>query len=86
MMSIPLQSLVVYVVVALCAVYSVWLFLPASLKRRIATALMARSSRLRSSRRLQALAKKQSGCGSGCDSCSPAKPVREQKIQLFRRR
>jgi hypothetical protein len=86
MMTLPLQSLVVYVVVALCAVYSVWMFLPASLKRRIATALMARSSRLRSSRRLQTLAQKQGGCGSGCDSCGPAKPVREHKIQLFRRR
>ncbi|MFI5445419.1 DUF6587 family protein [Polaromonas sp. UC242_47] len=86
MMTIPLQSLVVYTVVALCAVYSVWIFLPASLKRRIATALMASSSRLRSSRRLQTLAQKQGGCGSGCDSCGPAKPVQEHKIQLFRRR
>lgn len=86
MMSLLLQSLLVYTVVALCAVYSLWVFLPAGLKRRLATDLMVRSSRLRSWRALQVLAQKQGGCGSGCDSCDPAKPVQEHKIQLFRRR
>ena len=81
-----MQDLLVYALVGLCAVYSVWLFLPASLKRRAAQALIARSPGLAASRWLQKMAQ-QTG-GSGCDSCSnaPTKAVNEHKIQIFRRR
>jgi len=83
-----MQDLVVYAVVALCTVYSVWVFLPASLKRRAAAALMASTPRLRTSSRLQKLAAQGGGCGTGCDNCgsSAAKPTADgHKIRLFRR-
>lgn len=88
MMPPSLVAWVVYAVVALCAAYSFWMFLPGSLKRRIATALMASMPRLRASHRLQKLAAQGGGCRSGCDSCgsSPAnQPAHEHKVQLFRR-
>jgi hypothetical protein len=84
----PLEALLVYAVVMLCTLYCLWAFCPASLKRRAAAALMAKFARLRASRKLQSLAQKQGGCGAGCGDCgsSPARPVREHKVQLFRRR
>ncbi|RZJ26510.1 MAG: hypothetical protein EOO54_02555 [Haliea sp.] len=83
----PLQNLVVYAVVAVCALYSLWIFLPAALKRRLAAALMARSQRLAGWRFLQRAAQPAGGCGSGCGSCdSPAPPAREHRVQLFRRK
>lgn len=88
MMPTPLEALLVYAVVVFCALYCVWAFLPASLKRRAATALVKRSPRLAASRRLQKLSQGDSGCGSGCDTCgsNPAKPVQAHKVQMFRRR
>jgi len=81
-----LQDLLVYAVVALCALYSLWVFLPAVLKRRLAAALMARSARLAGWRFLQRAAQQPGGCGSGCGSCDspPATPAHEHKVQLFR--
>ena len=70
MMGTLLQSLLVYAVVACCTVYAAWTLAPASLKRFVATALMARSPYLRSSRRWQAWAQQKGGCGSGCSGCS----------------
>ncbi|MGH8819662.1 MAG: DUF6587 family protein [Rhodoferax sp.] len=64
------QALLVYVVVACCAVYAAWTLAPASLKRLVVTALMARSKYLRSSRRWQAWAQQKGGCGTGCSGCS----------------
>jgi hypothetical protein len=88
MMPTPLEALLVYAVVILCALYCVWAFLPAALKRRMARALLALSPRLGTSRRLQKLSQDSAGCGSGCDNCgsSPAQAVQEHKVQLFRRR
>lgn len=88
MMPTPLEALLVYAVVTLCALYCLWAFCPANLKRRAAAALMTRFARLRSSRKLQSLAQKQGGCGAGCGDCgsSPAKPAGEHKVHLFRRR
>ncbi len=84
----PLEALLVYAVVVLCALYCLWVFCPMSLKRRTAQALMTKFARLRSSRKLQSLAQRQGGCGSGCGSCvsKSAAPVTEQKVELFRRR
>ncbi|MDO9361256.1 MAG: hypothetical protein Q7T70_19980 [Polaromonas sp.] len=83
----PLQDLLVYAVVALCALYSLWMFLPAAVKRRLAAALMARSKRLAGWRFLQRAAQQPGGCGTGCDSCdSPVKPARDHKVQVFRRK
>lgn len=88
MMPTPLEALLVYAVVILCALYCVWAFMPASLKRRTARALMKLSPRLATSSRLQKLALDAGGCGSGCDNCgsNPAKPVQTHKVQIFRRR
>ena len=83
-----LQDLVVYAVVALCTLYTVWMFLPAGPKRRLARTLMRLSPRLAASRHLQKAAADAGACGSGCDHCgsNPAAPVREHKVQMFRRR
>ncbi len=70
MMGATLQALLVYAMVACCTVYAAWTLAPASLKRLVATALMARSQYLRSSRRWQAWAQQKGGCGSGCSGCS----------------
>lgn len=67
-----LQSLLVYAVVACCAVYAAWTLAPAGLKRLVADALMARSRYLRSSRRWQTWAQQKGGCGSGCSGCGSA--------------
>ncbi|WP_420821452.1 DUF6587 family protein [Rhodoferax sediminis] len=88
-MGTVLQSLLVYAVVACCTVYAAWTLAPASLKRRFATALMAMSPHLRSSRRLQGWAQQKGGCGSGCSGCSSGaaptaattKPVRIRFIK-----
>ena len=86
MMPTPLEALLVYAVVLLCALYCLWMFLPASLKRRAVQGLMRVSPRLALSSRLQKLAQEPGGCRSGCTNCGSAKPRREHKIQLFRRR
>lgn len=86
MMPTPLEALLVYTVVMGCALYCLWAFLPASLKRRAAQGLMRLSPRWDASRRLQKLAQDAGGCGSGCDNCGSAKPPREHKVQLLRRR
>lgn len=88
MMPMPLEALLVYAVVVLCALYCVWAFLPATLKRRMARTLLGLSPRLAASRRLQKMSRHSAGCGSGCDNCgsSTARPDREHKVQLFRRR
>lgn len=87
-MMATLQDLLVYALVALCALYSVWVFLPAALKRRAAAALMQHSPRLAASRRLQKLSQQGGGCASGCGDCgsSPAKPVLAHKVRFFHRR
>ena len=72
MTSTLLQSLAVYAVVACCAAYAAWTLAPAALKRFVAGALLARSSALRASPRLQALARRDGGCGTGCGGCAGA--------------
>ena len=81
MMGTLLQSLLVYAVVACCTVYAAWTLAPASLKRMVATALMARSPYLRSSRRWQAWAQQKGGCGSGCSGgrSGPARTAANEK-------
>ncbi len=74
MMPPSLQDLVVYVVVALCAAYCVWLFMPAALKRLAAQALLSRFPRLGASRRLRSAARAKSNCGSACSGCASASP------------
>jgi hypothetical protein len=88
MMPTPLEALLVYALVLACALYCLWAFLPAAIKRRAARRLMRLSPRLAASRRLQKLASDPGGCGTGCDNCgsSPAKPGRQHKVQVFRRR
>jgi hypothetical protein len=85
-----LEALLVYTLVALSAAYCLWALLPAGLKQRAAAALQTRFPGLQASRTLQALARPQAGCGSGCGSCASkpasARPAqREHKIELFRR-
>lgn len=70
MTSALLQSLVVYALVTCCAGYAAWTLSPAALKRFVANALMARSRTLRASPRLQALARQDGGCSSGCGGCA----------------
>lgn len=89
MTSTLLQSLAVYAVVACCAAYAAWTLSPAALKRFIANALMARSRTLRASRRLQALARQDGGCGSGCGGCAGSgQPdrgaVKQPKVRITR--
>ncbi|MBA3595143.1 MAG: hypothetical protein H0W47_15335 [Polaromonas sp.] len=86
MMPTPIEALLVYAVVLGCALYCLWVFLPASLKRRAAHYLLTRSPRLGTSRHLQKVARNPGGCGSGCDNCGSARPQREHKVQLWRRR
>lgn len=86
-----IEALLVYALVALCAAYCLWIFLPAGLKRRAAAWLMTRFTGLRDSRALQALARQQGGCSSGCSGCSKGgiKPIRrvgEHPIKLVKRR
>lgn len=86
MMPLPLEALVVYAVVALCATYCVWVFMPAAMKRRAATALLRGLPRLGSWRKLQAMTKEPAGCGSGCGNCGSAAgatppPAREHKVR-----
>lgn len=86
-MSTLLEALVVYTVVAFCAAYSVWMFLPARVKRRAARALLAKFTRLQNSPALQAAAQQPSSCGTGCGTCSsnqaaaPGQPVQEHKVR-----
>ncbi|WHZ12066.1 MAG: hypothetical protein OJF60_002507 [Burkholderiaceae bacterium] len=89
MTSALLQSLLVYLVVACCAAYALWTLSPARLKRFVANALMARSQALRASRRLQALARDEGGCGSACSGCADrAQPSGKTppKVRIVRRR
>jgi hypothetical protein len=90
MPSALLQSLVVYAVVACCAAYALWTLAPTRIKRFVAKALMARSSTLRGSRRLQALARQDGGCGSACGGCAGSgreqpSDQRPPKIRIVRR-
>lgn len=90
MMDTTLQALLVYAVVACCTVYAAWTLAPASLKRLVATALMAQSQYLRSSRRWQAWAQQKGGCGSGCSGCSSeaapaAGKTKSVKIKFIKR-
>jgi hypothetical protein len=83
----PLEALLVYALVMACALYCLWAFLPAAMKRRAARRVMRLSPRLAASQRLQKLALDPGGCGSGCGNCgSAAPPQREHKVQLLRRR
>jgi hypothetical protein len=90
MMPTPLEALLVYALVMACALYCLWAFLPAAIKRRAAQRLMRLSPHLAASRRLQKLALEPGGCGSGsgCGNCGSGStaPQREHKVQLFRRR
>ena len=86
MMPTPLEALLVYSVVMACALYCLWVFLPASLKRRAAVWLMRLSPRLAVSSRLKQLARSPGGCSAGCDNCGSAAPQRERKVQMYRRR
>lgn len=86
MMPLPLEALLVYTVVAFCALYSIWMFLPARLKQRAARALMAKFTRLQNFRILRSAAQEPSGCGSGCGTCSssqaaPGQPGQEHKVR-----
>lgn len=87
MMPTPLEALLVYTVVAFCALYSIWMFLPARLKQRAAQALMAKFTRLQNSRILRSAAQQTAGCGSGCSTCgssqaaAPGQPVQEHKVR-----
>jgi hypothetical protein len=67
------QTLVVTVIVVACAVYAAWTLMPASLRRRVAVALLARPLPEAVARRLRPHAVASSGCG--CDGCdhAPAK-------------
>lgn len=91
MTSHALQSLLAYAVVACCAGYTAWTLAPAGLKRLVATALMARSRYLRSSRRWQAWAQQKGGCGSGCSGCAStaapsANKTKPVQIRFIKRR
>ena len=84
------QALLVYAVVACCTVYAAWTLAPASLKRLVAAALMARSQYLRSSNRWQGWAQQKGGCGSGCSGCSSgaapaAGKTKSVKIKFIKR-
>lgn len=91
-MPTPLEALLVYTVVAFCALYSVWMFLPVRLKQRAARALMAKFTRLQNSRTLQSVAQPSEGCGSGCSTCgsnqaaAPGQPVQEHKVRWTQKR
>jgi len=89
MMPTALEAVVVYAVVALCAVYCVWLFMPAAMKRWMAHALLRRFPRLEASTTLQAATRDPAGCGSACGNCASAgarTPVQERKVHWVKRR
>lgn len=89
MMPTPLEALVVYAVVALCAVYCVWLFMPAGIKRRMTDALLRRFPRLQASSTLQAAARDPAGCGSACGNCASAgarPPAQQHKVHWAKKR
>ena len=82
-MGTTLQALLVYGVVACCTVYAAWTLAPASLKRLVANALMARSKYLRSSRRWQAWAQQKGGSGcSGCGSGAARTPANAKTVKV----
>lgn len=85
----PLEALVVYAVVALCAGYCVWLFMPAGMRRRMANALLRRFPRLEASTTLQTAAQDSAGCGSSCGNCASTgarPPAQEHKVHWAKRR
>jgi len=76
-----LENTIVFSLVALCAAYSFWAFLPVALKRTTATLLVNSGLPLGVfAAGLNKLITQGAGCGSGCGSCSNnptpvAKPV-----------
>jgi hypothetical protein len=82
------QTLLVALLVAACALYALWALLPAGVRRPIARALLRLHWPEPLAARLQRHTVEPSGCG--CDGCDQAaKPTRpapaEQAIRLHRR-
>ena len=71
-----LQSLIVALLVTVCAVYAAWTLMPAAARRAIATSLLKLPLPAALAGRMRQAATVSSGCG--CDGCdhAPAKPAR----------
>ena len=72
------QQIIVWLIVALAALYAVWRWMPAAWRRAAASQLAAGSHRAglvdaERARQLEATLAKTSGCGS-CDSCGACAP------------
>ncbi|OOG44474.1 hypothetical protein B0B52_06950 [Polaromonas sp. A23] len=88
-MPTQLEAVVVYTVVAFCAVYCVWLFMPATMKRWMANALLRRFPRLQAWSTLQAATRDPAGCGSACGNCASAgarPPAQEHQVHWAKKR
>ncbi len=76
-----LENTVVFGLVALCAAYSLWAFLPVALKRSTATVLVNSGLPLGIfAARVNKLIAQDTGCGSGCGSCSSSSAPVEKPV------
>lgn len=76
-----LENTFVFGLVALCAAYSLWTFLPVALKRSTATVLLNSGLPLGIfSARVNKLIAQDEGCGSGCGSCSNSSVSAEKPV------
>ena len=81
------QTLIVGVLVAWCALYSIWTLMPAGARRHLAQRLLKR--RLPNAVRVRLLRHAQAASGCGCDGCdlkakdpssaAAVKPIRFQR-------
>jgi hypothetical protein len=80
------QSLVVAVIVVVCATYAAWTLMPAAARRSLATLLLKLALPERMARPLRKALAPAGGCG-GCDSCGDqAAPPAKVKTITFHRR
>ena len=82
-----LENTVVFGLVALCAAYSLWAFLPVALKRSAATVLVNSGLSLGIfSAYARKLIAQDEGCGSGCGSCSSSPvPVKKPVVWHYKK-
>ena len=82
-----LQSLVVAVIVAACAVYAAWTLMPAAWRRTTALALLELPVPAEAAALLRKHSTKPTGCAcDGCDkSATKAPPPRVQTIMVYPR-
>ena len=80
------QSLVVAVIVVVCAAYAAWTLMPAAARRALAALLLKLALPERVARQLRKALAPAAGCG-GCDCCgdAPATALKVKTVTFHRR-